>query len=534
MAQITLKSELSDNYTNDKEKEIEKRLKEIYRKAWKELKEKETAYFKDFEEWDKVKAKEVDDGVITKEEYQTWRINRINADKRWKSLCDKMAKKITETNQIASDYVNDKTPEIYSFNYNYEGFQAEQVTNINFTIVNEDTIKEAVKNPHNSTEFKTLSINPKRDYNWNVEKINTALISGIVQGKSAQDIAKDFYKVMGNNMSSAIRNARTSITSAQNAGRQKGREQLENEAKKYGWKLRKQWVSTHDSRTRDSHVRLDGEIVDINDKFSNGLLYPADKDGIPNEVYNCRCTSITIIDGINDNFYKPEVYNDFNFYDIGNDINNAIDYFRLRIKANKINKSNSDLLRNFVNDKANSNNEIKNIINKYYKKPYYCVDGVYENYFIHNVIHLYSKTETSSVCHELFHFIDYQNNKISDKLTKYINEDKKILYNLGWNETQIVNTLEAIFSDSFDKKTGFLKKEYFPISDILNGMSNGKIKIGGYHEKEYWKTKNILNKEIFAEYGAVYFNNNLNVIYMFENLFPNITKGLKKIIGEIK
>lgn len=43
----------------------------------------------------------------------------------------------------------------------------------------------------------------------------------------------------------------------------------------------KEWIATLDDRTRDEHAILDGEIVELNQSFSNGLQYP--------QEYNCRC-----------------------------------------------------------------------------------------------------------------------------------------------------------------------------------------------------------------------------------------------------
>ena len=51
-----------------------------------------------------------------------------------------------------------------------------------------------------------------------------------------------------------------------------------------------EWIATADSRTRESHVELDGEVVGINEPFSNGLDYPGDPAGDAAETINCRCT----------------------------------------------------------------------------------------------------------------------------------------------------------------------------------------------------------------------------------------------------
>ena len=60
-------------------------------------------------------------------------------------------------------------------------------------------------------------------------------------------------------------------------------------AKDKGADVVKQWDSTLDGRTRDSHAQVDGEIRELNKPFSNGLDFPGDPDGDAAEVINCRC-----------------------------------------------------------------------------------------------------------------------------------------------------------------------------------------------------------------------------------------------------
>lgn len=54
----------------------------------------------------------------------------------------------------------------------------------------------------------------------------------------------------------------------------------------------KKWVSSGLSNMRDSHAEMDGEIVPVDEPFSNGLMYPGDPDGPPEEVINCACTMV--------------------------------------------------------------------------------------------------------------------------------------------------------------------------------------------------------------------------------------------------
>lgn len=61
-----------------------------------------------------------------------------------------------------------------------------------------------------------------------------------------------------------------------------------------GIKLRKKWLATRDERTRDSHASINGEVVDWDKPFSNGLMFPGDPSGPAAEVYNCRCALVAV------------------------------------------------------------------------------------------------------------------------------------------------------------------------------------------------------------------------------------------------
>ena len=56
-----------------------------------------------------------------------------------------------------------------------------------------------------------------------------------------------------------------------------------------------QWIAADDDRTRDSHVEVDGEIIPIGGKYSNGLEYPGDTSGPLDEWINCRCSNAPFV-----------------------------------------------------------------------------------------------------------------------------------------------------------------------------------------------------------------------------------------------
>ena len=61
-------------------------------------------------------------------------------------------------------------------------------------------------------------------------------------------------------------------------------------AKEKTWKHRPQKNPRDGKHGKVDHVRLDGETVGIDEKFSNGLRFPRDpEDDRPEELINCRC-----------------------------------------------------------------------------------------------------------------------------------------------------------------------------------------------------------------------------------------------------
>jgi len=60
--------------------------------------------------------------------------------------------------------------------------------------------------------------------------------------------------------------------------------------------VRRTWIATKDSRTRDSHRHLDGTTVGLNERFPNGCLFPGDPSADIAEIANCRCHLMVRID----------------------------------------------------------------------------------------------------------------------------------------------------------------------------------------------------------------------------------------------
>lgn len=121
------------------------------------------------------------------------------------------------------------------------------------------------------------------------KSITQEISRGIASSLPYSDIARNISGVSKAPLSRAKTIARTEGHRIQ----QTSARDAQYVAKKKGADVVKQWDSTLDGRTRDSHARVDGEIRELDEKFSNGLMFPGDPDGGAAEVVNCRCTSNT-------------------------------------------------------------------------------------------------------------------------------------------------------------------------------------------------------------------------------------------------
>lgn len=285
----------SSTQTDKYLQELEKKIATIYGEANAELTQEAATYFAKFKTRYQNEYEAYQQGAYTKAEFDAWVKSQVLRGQHWATLRDNAAERITNANKVAAAYINDATPSIYTLNYNYEGYRAEnEVVGISFDICDEQTVKRLIKD--NPSVLPTLpqikAVNIPRDQLWNQQKLAQSVASAIIQGKSISKLADSFQHVTNMNRTSAIRNARTAFTSAQNGGRQESYNSLAD----MGVNVQKRWVATLDSATRESHKRVDGEVVDYKDTFSNGLEYPADPAGSPAEVYNCRCTMEAVFD----------------------------------------------------------------------------------------------------------------------------------------------------------------------------------------------------------------------------------------------
>lgn len=284
---------------------LEKRIAAEYKKAADELQEKIDAYFERFKKRD-AETRALIGTVIngkeyTEQDYKQWRLAQIGRGKRFEALRDRVAERMTDANEVAAAYINDTTPGIYSLNRNYAAYTIEQTTgDVGFDLWDEQTVKRLIVEQPDLMPYYPPEKAVERgiDLAWGKRQITAQVTTGILQGESIGKIADRIQREIPiRERNSAIRAARTAVTGAQNAGRQDSYDA----AVKMGIEMEKVWIATLDSRTRHDHAVADGQTVAEDEPFRVGgykLMYPGDPSGPPHEIYQCRCTMIAKVKGV--------------------------------------------------------------------------------------------------------------------------------------------------------------------------------------------------------------------------------------------
>lgn len=213
------------------------------------------------------------------------------------ALIKQLTAQIAKTNADAVAAINGYAPLVAAEQANFTEYAIEDGTTLNpsFTLLNQDTVLRLIKD--SPAVLPKAKAKIAKNKQWNTPKLRSALTHAIVQGDSIPKLTKKVEEICGSNKAIATRNARTMMTGARNAGTLAAYVRVEQN----GMHIQKQWMAALDERTRVSHRHLDGEIKPVNEKFSNGLMHPGDTTGRPDQVYNCRCTMVPIV---NDQLYE--------------------------------------------------------------------------------------------------------------------------------------------------------------------------------------------------------------------------------------
>lgn len=296
--------ELTDALLED----LEERIAREYAQASRDMQRKFTEYMEKFAAEDAAKRKLLEAGEITEKDYANWRYRHMMMGKRWEQMKDVLVEDLEHVNEIALKISQGKMADVYALNANFAAYQIEHDAKINmgFDLYNHDTAEYLLKKerqlmPGPSTR-KARQIAEDKTMQWNAQRIQSAVLQGVLQGEPPHKVAERLRGVATMNYNASVRYARTMTTSAQNAGRYESYRRAE----ELGVDLVIEWQATLDGRTRHEHRMMHGQRREIGEPFivdGVRILYPAQSSGpgasdIPQSmIWNCRCTLLAMVKG---------------------------------------------------------------------------------------------------------------------------------------------------------------------------------------------------------------------------------------------
>ena len=254
------------------EKDIEKRILKNYQEALKQIRAEISRVYEKY------------DGDIEKLQ----KYDRLTALER------KIMEIIRELSKQTSNSLLVGLGVLYNESYMRTFYDIEQQAGafIYFALLDKETINQAILNPADRIGF----INRMKDNHTKTrQQLMDILIQGFMQGLGFGKVSKQVRERFGQSAYNSLRIVRTEGMRVRNVATQKSREV----SVESGVSLKKRWVSTLDTRTRDSHKDLDGVTIGVDEYFKIGTdkaLAPL-MFAQPQNSIQCRCTTISIVDG---------------------------------------------------------------------------------------------------------------------------------------------------------------------------------------------------------------------------------------------
>lgn len=294
-------------FTDKEIERLENILKRHYGKTNKAVTEILSEYLKQYEDRIAEYEERVDSGEMTEQQYEDAVYMLITTGNEWAQTEDQIVSEYVKADASAMEVVGASMITIYLYNALYKSQRMNSRASAKFSFDFElprifrdnDSPFAIITDLLNGRAFRRMLPPPNpdkmKDRLWHRVKLNSIIRQGIRKGKSINKIAEDVERLTGMDIKAAFRAARTACTNAENSAKLDAMIAFRD---KYGIDVKKMWYATLDGRTRTHHREIHGEIRELEEKFSNNLLFPADPNGAPSEVYNCRCTMLELIEGV--------------------------------------------------------------------------------------------------------------------------------------------------------------------------------------------------------------------------------------------
>ena len=276
------------------EKQITKRISEVYGDALKAAIKQNKQFFK--------KLQDIDSGKIkppafydTPEKIAKWREGYIRELMRTEHVTESITQQIKDAGAAVSPEIEKELAGVYAANANYT---AQKLTRMKANtpsagLISSVTRKQAAiiikdKQPL----FSKIAFNNLQNAPAVVKRLQNEMLQASLLGESQQQIIKRIQAVMNNSAKNAKRIAQTERTRLQSQARN---DKLK-EAEDAGVAVMKEWSCAMMATSRESHIALDGKRVKMGEKFrtiwGNDLEFPGDPNAPAKEVINCHCVMV--------------------------------------------------------------------------------------------------------------------------------------------------------------------------------------------------------------------------------------------------
>ena len=278
------------DWFEQKQRELANRAKKRYDKASRNIDARMRRYLKQNQKVSDELMASFSDGEISEREFKKRMAERLFSGKKWTAEKEKQAEILYEANRDCIYDLNDAMDELYIESFNRESYATEKhyLRDIGMTLMTIEALNRLKKKGKVDIPYKT--IDRAKDMAWNAQRIQREITNAIEIGEGILGIWKNALTGLSKRGLGDIENV---IDYSTRAVRALGEYESMLEAEKLGIEIEKEWISTLDKHTRETHRDLDGQRQALHDPFEiDGyeLMYPRDPNGAPEMIINCRCT----------------------------------------------------------------------------------------------------------------------------------------------------------------------------------------------------------------------------------------------------
>lgn len=396
----------------------------------------------------------------------------------------------------------------------------------------------------------------------NVGKLKKTITQEISRGIASSLPYSDIARNISNVSNAPLSRAKTIARTEGHRIQQTSTRDAQQAAKKKGADVVRQWSAALDGRTRDSHRQVDGEIRELDEKFSNGLMFPGDPNGGAAEVVNCRCTSNTRARWALDEDELQTLKERAEYF--GLDKTENFEDFRKKYLAaakepeyNAGDTSDSSVFDGIISKQTGMNKSYQDTLNQRYSKGSTEAQKVFNKYVPSNSVANSAHTGTAhftpvsqkvnmnfandlqnkrgagtTFFHEHGHYIDYM--AAGSANYEYMSVNDKTFgalllsdfkdYVKAYKKQHNMNAADAYAAISQE----LIGHEKHSLSDLIDGISKGKCSGNYGHRRSYWKNPGALEKEAFAHMFEASFDSGKYAL--MKQYFPNALAAFEQML----